>query len=122
MSYGFEFRDAAGAIRLSINEAMPRVIYQQRVLHSFSGSFSVPEFDSDYGMFYIAPSAVIIFNDDGTTFVTMNPYRAPTLEWNNSTRTMTVTPAQLPVGFPGSTTGSAYWIVFLGLSQRFTVT
>jgi hypothetical protein len=122
MSYGFEFRDADGNIRLSVTEAMPRVIHEERVAHDFSGTFSVPAFDSDQGMFYITPAAYIWYDSTGRDTVVVNPFRGPSLSWDNSTKVMTVTPVSLPAGFPLGTSPADYWIVFLGLYQRFTVT
>lgn len=145
MSYGFEFRDAAGIERLRITEALPAIIHQQRIGATWSGTISVPNFDSNHGMFYVSPCAFkgsidqltttgfkradsTGFRTDtggtGWTRVCCHPTPLPTLSWNNSTKVMTVTAMSFPGGWPfgGNTCRPDYYLVFLRLHQRFTVT
>lgn len=55
MSFGFQFRDAAGNVTLTLDEALPRLIHSVRITGNYSGSFSVPDFDVNFGMFSLSP-------------------------------------------------------------------
>lgn len=150
MSYGFEFRDADGIERLKITESLPRVIHSVRLESNYSGSFTVPEFSVNDGMFYFAPVAVKLRSASGGLALSTTdldspalystpPYYAyylvpkvsafPTVTWDEPTKTATVTPSSLPSDWPqdlkwvGPTSWNpAYWLVFLRTNTRFTVT
>lgn len=133
MTYGFEFRDAAGNIRLKMSEALPRIVHSQRFPWDYSGTISVPAFDTDHGMFYVAPCVATgigstAFDRDDRTPATqtsgnfgVNGTSLPTLSWNNTTKVMTITPTAFPAGWPFETQID-YYLNFLALNKRFIIT
>lgn len=122
MSYGFEFRDAAGVPRLTVTEAPLRVVFSQRFPATFTGTISIPAFDSAQGGYFIKPCAIKVRGPNsnenaGFRRVTDNTslhtyYREfglqsvanPDLEWDNMAKTMVFSPGQtitrLPAAYP----------------------
>lgn len=147
MSYGFEIRDASSNIVLDSNDTTFRIVHVRECEASYSGSFTVSEFDSSRGAYYVkpiftyriyggsvhtraysssynytTPSAVYSNYSLGKFY---GPVHAqPTLSWNNSTKTMTVTPSSTQAGDIGNSgafttyyhLGGHYDIVFFELS------
>lgn len=117
--YGFEIRRANGSLALSTRETLLRLVHIERVDGDFAGTFSVPEFDAvesngvftGPGFFYVqkvvAPSTV---NSGSLSTQTL---LLPTLNWNNTSKVMSVTPANLPSGWPVGTFRSPYEVVFM---------
>jgi hypothetical protein len=110
MSYGIEFRNADGTLALRLDECFPQLVFQQRYAATFNGTVSIPGFDSNRGMFYIAyrfrkyslvggvftllaNSAQRGFGAGLYNGLWVNPYSVPGLAWNNTTKTMTITQA-----------------------------
>lgn len=146
MSYGFEFRDANGRTSLKLEESLPRIVHAQRFEPGYSGSFTVPDFSINTGMFYYTPcisKRTLYFTKlaDNTPlnsivgghFFTANAYGQPELTWTELTKTMTITPYTLPTNWPNtnafgsiycgnSTNNPDYWVVFLKTNLRFEVT
>ena len=123
MTYGFQIRDGAGNVVLDNNDTTVRIIHREFCTWDYTGSFTVSDFDSDFGAWYIRPrisvcaapsggfSPSIIstgtnytydfagtqtstggFHDAGY-YLTFMQSNKPTLSWNNSTKTMTVSAA-----------------------------
>lgn len=108
-------RNAAGHEIMTLDEAMPRFIHGRRLAYDFDGSFSVPDFDSNRGMFFWAPCVMKVgWYDPNLVDFMIYPFRLgdgvpdadpeftgfgfhdsamPTLAWNNATKVMTVTPS-----------------------------
>jgi hypothetical protein len=144
MTYGFEIRNSDGEIIVDSNLTTIRIVHKEFCRWDYSGSFQVPNFDSDFGEFYIKPQftvgaaptspsdATLIstgFNytydfrgtqtstgglHDAGYYITFPDGRKPTLSWDNSSKTMTVTPAIRPLKrLDGDwTNGGDYNIVF----------
>lgn len=123
MAYGFEIRNTSGAVVLDSSDTTFRIVYKRFCTWNYSSSFSVPDFDSNFGGYYIQPhisacaapsggfSPSIIttgtnytYNFAGTQtstggfhdagyYLTYLQSNKPTLSWNNSTKTMSVTSA-----------------------------
>lgn len=126
MSYGIEFRNADGSLSLRLDECFPQTVYQEKFSGDFSGNINIPEFDSDRGMFYVefrmvkhsqiggvftplADSAVRGFGAGLYNAIMTNPVGVPSLSWNNSTKTMTISPA-VDLGFGYTPTRSPYFL------------
>ena len=110
MSYGIEFRNADGTLALRLDECFPQLVYQQSFAATFNGNVSIPGFDSDRGMFYVAyrfqksslVSGVFTILPDNAqrgfgvglyNGFTVNQYSVPGLVWNNATKAMSITQA-----------------------------
>jgi hypothetical protein len=107
MTHGLEIRKANGVISLSTKETVVRFVHIQRVGGSFSGTFSVPDFDgvvsggsfTGSGFFYV--QYVIRSRGDASTVQPIyGAMITPTLNWNNTTKVMTVSPASIPSQWP----------------------
>jgi len=107
MAYGFEAYDSSGETLISSTDGVARLIYSADLAEDYSGTISIPAFDSDLGVFYtrMYPYKHYIFvgvgypplaedsSWDQTNFpiVTVSPSYTPTLSWNNSTKVLTIT-------------------------------
>lgn len=105
--YGAKFTNASGLYSLEPDETYTRVVHEELVPLGFSGTFSVPDFDDTKGMFYVT------FDSGGSGGFAFNPFALPNLQWDNTAKTMTVTPATLPPGFMNTSIEQGKRIVFL---------
>jgi len=133
MSHGFEFRNAAGNVSITMDDAMPRLVHSQRFANGFSGTISVPDFDSDKGMFYVSPCAVRqtgpynLTRDDTADYpdsftISCNGKMIPDLSWDNTTKVMTINPTVFPYYWPSNEPYFYdYYLNFLALNKRFIV-
>jgi hypothetical protein len=121
--YGFEVYRPDGSLQLSTRETVLRLVHIERIAGSFSGTFSVPDFDADeaggvftgQGFFYVQYGIQnngnnAILNGPGDLPI-LGVTILPSLNWNNATKTMTVTPAAIPSGW-WSATRPDYDIIF----------
>ena len=118
MAYGLELRRPNGTVSLTTRETIFRFVHIERVAGTFSGSFSVPEFDAvesggvftGSGFFYVQ---YILLEQvvGGNRVAEYGASILPTLFWNNTAKTMTVTPASIPSGWPNPRPD--YDIIFL---------
>jgi len=113
MAYGFEFKDSDGKVFLDVTKTGVRLVDSFEKDGLFSGSVSVPNFDSDKGAFFVkvfisaynwasyarfveeyTDSTVFPFNDtvDGYWFGSYDPM-TPQLTWDNNTKQMSILPA-----------------------------
>jgi len=127
----WQFRTIHGptsAVRLSITESMPRVVHEQKFAADHAGTITVPDFDTDHGMFYASPCvrhygppAELAFEYQSN--VICHPFPLPSLSWDNDTKIMTIAPVSFPAGWPyyGTVGRADYWLVFLALHKRITV-
>ena len=105
MAYGFEFRDASGVPRLTLTEAPPLLVFSQRFAASFTGSVSIPAFDSEKGGYFVKACAIKAaqvyapFLDrisDATPLnsagreIGLQSVAHPLLSWNNATKVMSI--------------------------------
>lgn len=97
MSYGIELRRADGSLALSSVETFARLVHVETLAHAFSGTFSVPAFDDQLGMFY-AQFEVTDLTADGETSPGVNVILG-SLSWNNATKVMTVAPPVIPAAY-----------------------
>jgi hypothetical protein len=58
MAYGFETYDSAGNLGINSDISTIRIVREQFLGWNYSGSFSVPNFNSSVGEFYIKPHLV----------------------------------------------------------------
>lgn len=106
MSVGFEAFNPDGSSLISSVEGVARLIYSVDVSPTFSGTFSLPNFDSDLGVWNIQPYIYRwlrlggVFREvaDNETFLQSgNPvghlvgWRNPVVSWDNYTKLFTVT-------------------------------
>ncbi|MCA0203003.1 MAG: hypothetical protein LCH92_01565 [Proteobacteria bacterium] len=54
MAYGFLFRDADGNETLRMVDGMPLLVHSERKAWDFNGTISVPNFDVNFGFFYVS--------------------------------------------------------------------
>ena len=109
MAYGVKIMGPGGVLRLDEDETFTRVVATVKKGASFSGTFSVPDFDDTKGLFHV--SYFVNKWDSGAAADSLTPmntiYRGfvfeetslPSLNWNNSTKVMTVTPVSWPAGW-----------------------
>lgn len=117
--YGFEIRRANGSLALSTRETLLRLVHIERVNGDFTGTFSVPEFDATEsngvftgpGFFYVQKVVAQSTVDIGG--LSTHTLLLPTLNWDNTSKVMSVTPANLPSNWPVGTFRSPYEIVFM---------
>ena len=110
--YGFEILRADGSIGLSTRETLLRLIHVETVSGDYSGTFSVPLFDAvesagsftGKGFFYVQVLPDIL--DAQILFAAPTIYNQ--LNWNNTTKEMTVV-NDVPSPFRPA---SSYQIVF----------
>jgi hypothetical protein len=126
MSYGFEINDNLGNLALNSSISTVRIVHQQFCTWDYNSSFSVPNFDSTKGEYYMRPHFVVAempsfflgpytIASTGTNYdydfegikintggaetgwlLTFAALNKPTLSWNNSTKVMSVTKATQP--------------------------
>ena len=117
--YGFEVLRPDGSVKLSTRETVARFVHIERVVGTSSTTFSVPEFDAveSNGVFtgrgffypqYILTSENRSTGGDPTYGAMVNP----TLNWDNTTKVMSFTPASIPSGWPFRTVPD-YDIIFI---------
>lgn len=111
MSYGLELRDAAGNLEVFGLRKLTRLIRTLHLAYDFSGTVSVPGFDDRIGAITFYPKFTLYFQNPNYPFpVSRKPYGTPmgdqtyrittstgmlpTFAWNNSSKVLTVTPAQ----------------------------
>lgn len=110
--FGFELRRADGSLAVTSRETLLRLVHIQRIGGSFTGSFTVPDFDATEtngvftgkGFFYA--QKVMPARNARTSVL-------PTLDWNNDTKTMSVTAVSLPPNWPPGQVTSPYDIIFM---------
>ena len=59
MSYGFEINDNLGNLALDSSISTVRIVHQQFCTWDYNSSFSVPNFDSNKGEYYLRPHFVV---------------------------------------------------------------
>lgn len=107
MAYGFEAYRSDGSTLISSTDGVARLVYSSDIAADFSGTISVPAFDSNLGYFYARMYPFKHYydypygdfleaeNTDWTAGAHMNvnicPSRGPTLSWDNSTKVLTIT-------------------------------
>lgn len=119
--YGFEIYRPSGALSLSTRETLLRLVHIERCAADFDGTFSVPEFDaietatpgifSGQGFFYVQYR--IGRRDDpdrAGDAATLGSILNPGLDWDNSTKQMTVTP--IPI-YRSGVRRTDYEIIFM---------
>ena len=111
MTYGIETRDAAGVAEIFGGRKLTRLIKTLHLAYDFSGDVSVAGFDDTIGAITFYPKFTLYFQEPTHPFaVTRKPYGTPmgdatwrittstgmlpTFAWNNSSKILTVTPAQ----------------------------
>lgn len=118
--YGFEVLRPDGSVKLSTRETVARFVHRERVAGGVSTTFSVPEFDAvesngvftGRGFFY--PQYVIKRreNDPNRGQIVYGAMINPTLNWNNTTKVLSFTPASIPPDWPFRTRPD-YDIIFI---------
>jgi len=111
MSYGFKTWNGNGLVGIDSTEVAVRYVATVLFERTFSGTISVPDFDSNRGSFYLNPytykwnlsnnTLVAESTNTATGIIEVeHSYRAdgglrtnprPTLSWNNSTKLLSVT-------------------------------
>lgn len=136
MAYGIQMRNSGGALALDTDECFPQLVRSRRVAGDWSGTLFISNFDLNRGMFYVAlcyekrhggayagraPDAAAYSptaSPDTYMTIASGSYNLPTLNWNNDTKIMTVTPADLPPGFPGAGRSPDYYLKFIHFKKR----
>jgi hypothetical protein len=117
MSYGIKTFNSGGTVAIDSTEVAVRYITSIKLDRTFSGTISIPSFDSSRGAFFLSPYvfkyhfSLDIRLPDGAAFgtsinllnqfgVTDNRFSSPkpTLSWNNTSKVMTVTQAPGALG------------------------
>lgn len=93
MSYGIEFKDAAGNIVYGETQTGTREIQIEACAGNFSGTRSVPGFDDTKGALNVVVEAYPN-PANGRPYVNLSSH--PTLNWNNTTKVLTVTAVAAP--------------------------
>jgi hypothetical protein len=117
MTHGIEFRRADGSVVLEQDETFAGVIATRTRNQGFSGTISVPNFDSDKGMFYVqfevrGEGYGMPGQTESDRYPVYGAAILPDLSWNNSSKEMTVTPADVPPSWLRATKPN-YTIVFI---------
>ena len=102
-SYGVEMRNADGVLTISSERVFARIVNTFFVTFNQSTTFSEPKFDDTRGTIIINPHAIKFdANNVRTTndapqntlaFFRSSTIQLPTINWNNTTKILTVTPA-----------------------------
>lgn len=116
--YGFEVLRPDGSVKLSTRETVARFVHIERVAGGVSTTFSVPEFDAvesngvftGRGFFYV--QYVVRAPASDPNVPVFGAMINPTLNWDNTTKIMTFTPASIPAGWPARTVPD-YDIIFI---------
>lgn len=98
MAFGIELRRADGSVALRNTETFARLVHVETLAHDFNGTFSVPQFDEDRGMFYVQ-FEVTEHTRAGSSLAVAGPVILPSLAWDESLKEMSVTPATIPAGW-----------------------
>jgi len=119
MSYGFEIRNSSNEVVLDSSDTTFRIIHVEECEWNYTGTFTVSNFDSNDGDYYVKPvfgfmknggsirSRATSENYDMANYVNDRSWRAfyttaihtkPTLSWNNTTKIMSVTSPSLAPG------------------------
>lgn len=106
MTYGIRLKNADGKDVLNGRQTLPRVVYRIAIGRDFSGTKGpYADFDENRGAISITPNS-FRYNIrtkartsegaglNGPFVWGVNPFSVPSLVWNNSTKILTVTPAQ----------------------------
>jgi hypothetical protein len=118
--YGFEVRRPDGSVRLTTRETIGRFVHIERVAGGSPTTFSVPDFDATEsggvftgrGFFYIQYVCRYRENNSGSSFIAYGAMINPTLNWDNTTKVMSFSPANIPSGWPFGTRPD-YDIIFI---------
>lgn len=134
MSYGFEAYKSDGSTLISSKSGVARLIYSADYAYNYSGTVSVPAFDSNRGYYsyrmwptkainYAAGQHQRMADDssfdgrtsspDGTPYLTYANQWGPTLSWNNSTKVLTITANPVTDDFLQSEFASNYRLVMV---------
>jgi len=133
MSYGFEIRNSSDEVVLDSSDTTFRIIHVEECEWDYTGTFTVSNFDSNSGDYYVRPiftlkqwstaarSRATSEDFDFSTYLGDPIYRAiyssavhtkPTLSWNNTTKVMSVTaPTLAPVAVQNSGQFTQYYNV-----------
>jgi len=125
MAYGVKIMGPGGVLRLDEDETFTRVVATVKKGASFSGTFSVPDFDDTKGLFHVS---YFVNKFDIYTWTALadsaNPMRdyrdhlvwnetsLPSLSWNNTTKVMSATPVSWPTGWSNENP-SDYVVTFI---------
>lgn len=116
MSYGFEAYRADGSTMVSTKDGISRLIYSADYSESFTGSVSVPTFNSNLGYYSyrMYPYLIAGFNADNKIAESSNFTNSerihcqvsyalgPNLSWNNSSKILSISPnTETPYLFNG---------------------
>lgn len=127
MPYGVRFFRNTGAASLEDDETFNRLVHSEKISEGFDGTISIPDFDSDKGLFTISYylSKFRIDSDtrvsDSTSWSSQDylhphehPVSLPSLNWDNSTKVMTISPQSLPSDWTrtGSDNNADYLLMF----------
>lgn len=128
MSYGFEAYRPDGSTMISSTGGVARLIFAVDKDANFSGTISVPAFDSNLGYFSFSMypfyytrnfDGYRFFNDSsnfsqiGESQVAQCFNRGPNLSWNNATKVLTVTANNEPQDLFEETIRHRYRIVMV---------
>ena len=119
MSYGLQVFNSDGSLAIGTLSEPPRLIYHEEFDYNFSGTRSVPDFDDTKGFISVSfghhkttsggqtsPSTPI----GGTTQVQIDATSLPTVNWNNTTKVLTLAPATFTDTFVG---GQSEYSIFM---------
>jgi hypothetical protein len=102
MAYGFEINDAAGNVALDSSISTVRIVHTQFCLWDYNSSFSVPNFDSTKGEFYIKPHLVAA--DHPTVYTQFVPLRTTGTNYDYDFKDTFAS--------TGGLWGAGYWLSF----------
>lgn len=107
MAFGFEAYRSNGSTLISSKGGVARLVYSADFAETFTGTRSIPAFNSNLGYYQVrmypfihrirsgtgyAPLAEnAALSQSGKPVISVCPLRQPTLSWNNSTKVMTFT-------------------------------
>lgn len=123
MPYGVKIFGPGGVLRLDEDETFTRVVATVKRNFNFSGTVSVPDFDDTKGMFHVS-YFINKFNDTSGKLadnkapmvlldkLTFEATSLPTLNWNNTTKLLAISPVVWPSGWT-AINASDYLITFI---------
>lgn len=92
MSYGFEIRNSSNEVVLDSSDTTFRVVHiEKNLAWNYTGTFTVSNFDSTKGSYYVYPIIDQYWFVDARRITTAPIQEKPTLSWNNTTKVMSVT-------------------------------